>query len=186
MRKAKRPSHILIVPTRRLPPSSTHVFELWKVHKRRRRPCIRGDRRQVCSSDSAPCPAFGGINARSAEKDEEPVVPAGTHPHNGLSVLPGEWESTTVAMFVTSSHGHILHRAPASRGLAASHKNTCICFSWTRIGGPDAFWEESGRGMPVTFLTVEKRRLFVVAMSLVVRRKHATRWSCSLLCSGRF
>lgn len=53
------------------------------------------------------------------EEDEEPVVPAGTRPHNAPSVLPGEWESTTVAMFVTSSYGHILHEAPASRGLAA-------------------------------------------------------------------
>ncbi len=43
------------------------------------------------------------------EEDEEPVVPAGTQPHNAPSVLPGEWESTTVAMFVTSSYGHILH-----------------------------------------------------------------------------
>lgn len=43
------------------------------------------------------------------EEDEEPVVPAGTRPHNAPSVLPGEWESTTVAMFVTSSYGHILH-----------------------------------------------------------------------------
>lgn len=43
------------------------------------------------------------------EEDEEPVVPAGTRAHNAPSVLPGEWESTTVAMFVTSSYGHILH-----------------------------------------------------------------------------
>lgn len=55
------------------------------------------------------------------EEDEEPVVPAGTRPHNGPSVLPGEWESTTVAVFVTSSYRHRLHEAPASKGLAASH-----------------------------------------------------------------
>ena len=48
-------------------------------------------------------------NKWSPEEDEEPVVPAGTRPHNAPSVLPGEWESTTVAMFVTSSYGHILH-----------------------------------------------------------------------------
>lgn len=42
-------------------------------------------------------------------EDGEPVVPAGTRPHKGPSVLPGEWESTTVAMFVTSSPGRIWH-----------------------------------------------------------------------------
>lgn len=64
-------------------------------------------------------------------EDEETVVPAGTSPHNAPSVLPAEWESTTVAVFVTSSSRPILHEAPASRGLAASHKHTCICLSWT-------------------------------------------------------
>lgn len=43
-----------------------------------------------------------------------------------LSVLPGKWESTTVAMFVTSSYGHILPKELASSRLATSYKNTCI------------------------------------------------------------
>lgn len=55
------------------------------------------------------------------EEDEESVVPAGTRPHKGPSVLLREWESTTVPMFVTSSYGRILHQAAGSRGLAASH-----------------------------------------------------------------
>lgn len=42
---------------------------------------------------------------KSPAGDEEPVAPAGTCPHKGLSVLAGKWESTTVATFVTSSYG---------------------------------------------------------------------------------
>lgn len=45
------------------------------------------------------------------EEDEESVVPAGTRPHKGPSVLLREWESTTVPMFVTSSYGRILHES---------------------------------------------------------------------------
>lgn len=52
------------------------------------------------------------------------MVPAGTRPHNGPSVLAGQWESTTVAAFVTSPYGLML---PAEDPPPPT-ENTCICF----------------------------------------------------------
>lgn len=62
------------------------------------------------------------------------MVPAGTRPHKGPSVLLREWESTTVPMFVTSSYGRILQQAAGSGGPAASHQNTCICLTGCSFG----------------------------------------------------
>lgn len=50
-------------------------------------------------------------------EDYETVAPAGTSSHKALTVLPDEWESTPVAMFVTSSYGHILPKELASSRL---------------------------------------------------------------------
>ena len=43
------------------------------------------------------------------------VVPAGTRAHKEPSVLPRQWESTTVAVCVTSSRGLVLNKAPGDR-----------------------------------------------------------------------
>lgn len=60
---------------------------------------------------------------------EETVAQAGTSSHKALTVLADEWESTPVAMFVTSSYGHILPKELANKQWTApSYKNTCICF----------------------------------------------------------
>lgn len=59
---------------------------------------------------------------------EGTVAPAGTSSHKALTVLGDEWESTLVAMFVTSSYGHILPKELANNGLLPPTKNTCICF----------------------------------------------------------
>lgn len=59
---------------------------------------------------------------------EGTVAPAGTSSHKALTVLGDEWESTLVAMFVTSSYGHILPKELANNVLLPPTKNTCICF----------------------------------------------------------
>lgn len=61
---------------------------------------------------SCPFPSFWCTQI--SMEDYETVAPAGTSSHKALTVLPVEWESTPVAMFVTSSDGHILPKEPAS------------------------------------------------------------------------
>lgn len=53
-------------------------------------------------------------------EDGEAVVPAGTSLHKALTVFPHEWELIPVAMFVTSSYGHILPKELASSGRLSS------------------------------------------------------------------
>lgn len=50
-------------------------------------------------------------------EDYGAVAPAGTSSHKALTVLADEWELTPVAMFVTSSYGHILPKELANTGL---------------------------------------------------------------------
>ena len=86
----------------------------------------------LCPGLSSMSPASGGSSEWSGEEDEGTVVPAGTSPHNASSVLvPGEWESTTVAMFVTSFYGAYIGPSgcPTARLTTSYNKNTCICFS---------------------------------------------------------
>lgn len=72
--------------------TTTHVFEPNNQRKSRWQQHIRGEGPQVCSWISVPCPDLRCSSEWSPGEDEEPVVPAGTRPHKGPSVLPGEWE----------------------------------------------------------------------------------------------
>lgn len=59
---------------------------------------------------------------------EGTVAPAGTSSHKALTVLGDEWESTPVAMFVTSSYGHILPKELANSGLLPPTKILASAF----------------------------------------------------------
>lgn len=59
---------------------------------------------------------------------EGTVAPAGTSSHKALTVLADEWESTPVAMFVTSSYGHILPKELANSGLLPPTKILASAF----------------------------------------------------------
>lgn len=63
---------------------------------------------------------------------EGTVAPAGTSSHKALTVLADEWESTPVAMFVTSSYGHILPKELANSGLLPPTKILASAFE---LGG---------------------------------------------------
>lgn len=75
-------------------------------------------------------------------EDYETVAPAGTSSHKALTVLADEWELTPVAMFVTSSYGHILPKELASSGLLPPTQILASVFQGSFcISGSAAGWE---------------------------------------------